>query len=83
MCFSAGYSISLSPGILTIKYKDSLGTVKMLHIYCAKHLALSPIPLPCPAHCCPFNKTNVLGKDLVPVLVSFLLLLQNPQEKLT
>lgn len=46
MFFSAGYSISLFPGTLKRKYKDSLGIVEMQHIYCAKDMALYPHPVP-------------------------------------
>lgn len=40
MFFSAGYSISLSPGTLKREYKDSLGRVEILHINCAKYPSL-------------------------------------------
>jgi len=44
MFFSAGYSISLSPGTLKRKYKDSPGIVEMQRIHCAKYLAPYPPP---------------------------------------
>lgn len=57
MFFSDGSSLSLSPGTLKREHKDSLGRVEILHINCAKYLALW---LHChPTHHRPFKKTNI------------------------
>lgn len=57
MFFSAGYSLSLSPGTPKREYKDSLGRLEILHINCANYLALYPHPHP--PHHCPFKETNI------------------------